>query len=197
MTYETIATLTVKTRKGGEFTIMPGQVINLAPKQAGKLLAIGKIRDVIKPAREIMDERYKVLFARIRQYDLEEADMGSDLWGAIQNVLETMDGAYLRNDLTAFQDAFDEVNLLYAKALFRTDRRIALRLYSEVLGVYLWVVKNDKDMRSLVAQGIAEAVYTADEVRKLKGLSVEGLKAVHEAKVIFENSRVILMREKT
>jgi hypothetical protein len=66
--------------------------------------------------------------------------------------------------------------------------KVAYRLYSEILGAFLWVVPDESCAKAL--RNLTEPIYTADEVRSLKGLSMEGLKAVHRAKTEFEDSRV-------
>ncbi len=70
--------------------------------------------------------------------------------------------------------------------------RAAYHVYSEILQGYLWVVETDSDMRSLKAEGITEAIYTGDEIRKLKtsGMDKEGLKVVHNVKQGFDGSQV-------
>lgn len=68
--------------------------------------------------------------------------------------------------------------------------KAAYKIYSEILQAYLWVVETDQDMHSLKAQGITEAIYTFDECQKLKGLSKDSMKCIHNVKEIFENSKV-------
>ena len=68
--------------------------------------------------------------------------------------------------------------------------RVAYRIYSEILQAFLWVVDTEKDMRTLRDRNITEPIYTADEIRKLKGINKEDLKKVHRVKEIFENSQV-------
>lgn len=70
-------------------------------------------------------------------------------------------------------------------------RSVAYRVYSEILQAYLWVVDTDEDMKALKASDkVTEAIYTHDEIRKLKGIDKEALKAVHRAKEIFQDSQV-------
>jgi hypothetical protein len=68
--------------------------------------------------------------------------------------------------------------------------RVAYRVYSEILQVFLWVVETDEDMKSLRDRSITEPIYTADEIRKLKGIDREDLKKVHRVKEVFEKSKV-------
>lgn len=65
------------------------------------------------------------------------------------------------------------------------------RIYSGILQAYLWVVETDEDMKALKAtEKVTEPIYSAHEVRKLKGMGKEGLKAVHRAKEIFQDAKV-------
>jgi membrane protease subunit (stomatin/prohibitin family) len=68
--------------------------------------------------------------------------------------------------------------------------KAAYRVYSEILQAFLWVVDTDEDMKALRGKNVTEPIYTADEIRKLKSTSKEGLKTIHEAKKIFEDSKV-------
>lgn len=68
--------------------------------------------------------------------------------------------------------------------------RVAYRIYSEILEAFLWVVNTDEDMKSLRDRSITEPIYTADVIRKLRGIDKEDLKKVHRVKEIFENSQV-------
>jgi hypothetical protein len=68
--------------------------------------------------------------------------------------------------------------------------KAAYRVYSEILQAFLWVVDTDEDMKALRGKNVTEPIYTADEIRKLKSTSKEGLKTIHEAKQIFEDSKV-------
>lgn len=68
--------------------------------------------------------------------------------------------------------------------------KVAYKVYSEVLQAHLWVVKTDQDMYSLRSQGMKEAVYTVNELRKLRDLSKDSLKEIHKVKEVFEDSKV-------
>ena len=73
----------------------------------------------------------------------------------------------------------------------RKTERIAIRIYSEILGCYLWVVETDQDLHSLRAtQGVSEAIYTSEEVEQLKTVNKEDIKAIHKIKETFENSKI-------
>ncbi|MDA8163285.1 MAG: hypothetical protein M0022_10365 [Desulfobacteraceae bacterium] len=73
---------------------------------------------------------------------------------------------------------------------------VAYKIYSNILQAFLWVVDTDEDMWALKNEGASEPIYTADEVRKLKGISKEGLKRVHGVKEVFEGSRVRDVRKR-
>jgi hypothetical protein len=68
--------------------------------------------------------------------------------------------------------------------------RVAYRIYSEILQAFLWVVDTDEDMKALRGKNVTEPIYTADEIRKLKGIDKEDLKKIHKVKEVFENSKI-------
>ena len=77
--------------------------------------------------------------------------------------------------------------------------KIAYRIYSELLGCHLWIVETHRDMGALRWQGISETIYTRDEMKELRGISKESLKAIQKIKEVFDNSKVeeINRKEKT
>ncbi len=46
------------------------------------------------------------------------------------------------------------------------------------------------DLRTLRASGVAGPIYTADEIKKIKGLPSENLQIIEEIKEVFENAIV-------
>jgi hypothetical protein len=68
--------------------------------------------------------------------------------------------------------------------------KVAYRIYSELLGCCLWVVETDHDLHSLRSQGISEAIYTAEEIQKLRRLNKDSLKEIHKIKQVFPESIV-------
>jgi hypothetical protein len=74
--------------------------------------------------------------------------------------------------------------------------RVAIKVWSEVLGCHLWVTADDEDMKALRSQGVSEAIYTGDEVRELNGLCKDSLKEIHKVKETFENSKVEQIEKK-
>lgn len=142
---------------------------------------------------ESMNEEYQQLAEWLHQFDLgqdELKDMLPALYQDIQDTIEKLDGAFLNEDLTAFQSALEMVRSLYAEALFKCGRRVAVKVWSELLNCYLWVVANDEDMQSMRSQGNAEAIYTRKEIAELKKLPKEHLKDIHKVKEIFECSKI-------
>lgn len=81
------------------------------------------------------------------------------------------------------------ISLIEAGKIIPVER-VAYRIYSEILHAYLWVVDTDEDMHFLRGRGVSEAIYTADEIRKLKGMDKENLKAIHRVKEVFEDSKI-------
>jgi len=89
------------------------------------------------------------------------------------------------------------VKSLYTEALLKCGRKVAYKVYSEVLQAYLWVVDTEKDIHTLRSQGIAEVIYTHHEIKELKKVSKEDLKEIHKVKEVFENSKIEEIKEKT
>ncbi|MEW6215918.1 MAG: hypothetical protein AB1478_12070, partial [Nitrospirota bacterium] len=143
----------------------PGEIFTPKNKDAIRgLLAEGKVR----PLSEVMAEKYRALTDWLHQFDLT-GDVLPELYLDIQDAIERLDDAFYREDLPAFQDALDRVRLLFTEGLFRCGRRVAIKVWSEPLQAYLWVVETDQDMASLRSQ-VSEAIYTASEIRKLRGM---------------------------
>ncbi len=69
--------------------------------------------------------------------------------------------------------------------------RVAYKIYSDILEACLWVIASHEYMETLrTSQNVTEAIYTADDIRKLKGMDKEGLKAVHRVKEVFPMATV-------
>lgn len=68
--------------------------------------------------------------------------------------------------------------------------RVAYKVYSEILQAYIWVVQDDKNMEALKSKGVSEAVYTADEIERLKEVDKDHLKAIHKVKETFKDSKI-------
>lgn len=85
---------------------------------------------------------------------------------------------------------------LIGKGKITPVEKVAYRIYSNILQAYLWVVDTDQDMHTLRSQEITEAIYTADEIKKLKGLSKDSLIEIHKVKQVFEKSKVMECKKK-
>jgi hypothetical protein len=64
--------------------------------------------------------------------------------------------------------------------------RVAIKIFSEMLNEELWIVADERNMDALKAEQVVDiAIYTANEIRELKGKYQEQLKTIHEAKKVF------------
>lgn len=159
------------------------------------LLSEGKVKLVA----DVMTEKYTQLTDWLHSYDLignEIRDTLSSLYEAIQRAIEDMDSAFYAEDLTAFQDALDRVRSLYTEALLKCGRKVAVRVYSEILQTYLWVVETDQDMHSLRSKGVKEAIYSTEEIQKLKDLDNDSLREIHIIKETFPESNIEEIKKK-
>lgn len=78
--------------------------------------------------------------------------------------------------------------------LSKLSRRIiAIKIYSDVLGCEIWLCGNEQIAAQLRQDDPQTVVYTADELRKLNKLqpSPEDLRAIHNTKDVFEESRIV------
>ena len=68
--------------------------------------------------------------------------------------------------------------------------QVAVKIYSQTLDAYLWVVKDVADREAL--QGVSDPVYTAAEITKLRAQkpSPEALRRVHKVKQAFPGAVV-------
>jgi hypothetical protein len=69
---------------------------------------------------------------------------------------------------------------------------VAYKIYSKILGDYLWIVASDRDLQDLVDEGIKETIYTQEEVSRIidEDVSKEGLTALHKVKGVFPAATV-------
>ncbi len=66
-----------------------------------------------------------------------------------------------------------------------------IRMYSKVLGAFLWVVADDRQAEALrVSDKAKDPVYTMTECRELKKLRKSDLSAVHMVKKAFPSAAV-------
>lgn len=68
--------------------------------------------------------------------------------------------------------------------------RVAHKVWSEILQAYLWAVDTVEDMHSLRSQGIAEIIYSHDEIKELRKFSKEDMREIHKVKEIFPESTI-------
>jgi hypothetical protein len=103
---------------------------------------------------------------------------------------ETLSGTLTLKEGQKIRLSKDEAISLIEDGSIRPIERVAYKVYSEILQTYLRIVETDQDMYSLRSQGVSEAIYTADEISKLKGIDKDSLKAIHKAKEVFQQSKV-------
>lgn len=189
MRYLTTIPIRLKT-PDGEVELKPGDTFIPKCEDAVRgLLTESKV----KPVTEVMAEKYRALTEWLAQFDLiadEIKETLPELYLDIQDRIQRLDDAFVIEDMPAFQDAFERIKQLYAEALFRTGRKIAVRVWSEPLQTHLWIVADDEDIKALRSQDITEAIYTASEIQKLKGMERDSLKAIHQVKKTFPESAI-------
>jgi len=84
----------------------------------------------------------------------------------------------------------DAIPLINEGLIFPIER-IIYRIFSRLLQKYLWIVKDGTDMKALNAsQKATDAIYTATEIRRLKGMNRETLRSIHKIKEIFPASTI-------
>lgn len=143
--------------------------------------------------KETMAGQYKELTKWLAQFNLLSVEIKEtlpELYQDIQDCIQRLDNTFINEDMPAFQNALERIRLLYTEALFKCGRHVAVKVWSEILQAYLWVVETDQDMHSLRSQGVTEAIYTGDEIKNLKGLNKDSLNQIHKVKKTFESSKV-------
>lgn len=68
--------------------------------------------------------------------------------------------------------------------------KVVYRIYSNILQAFLWVTENEAGADKLRAEGISEPIYTGHEIKELRKMPKEALKAIHNTKTVFEGSTV-------
>ncbi|MBF0556057.1 MAG: hypothetical protein HQK96_16150 [Nitrospirae bacterium] len=102
-----------------------------------------------------------------------------------------MNEAKENEDLAGFTEVKERVLSLYMQAVAYADpRSVAVKVWSEMLQCFLWVVPDRDDVKALRGNGATEAIYAHGEVMALKGSTPEHLKAVHAAKAVFTEGLV-------
>jgi len=103
---------------------------------------------------------------------------------------ETPGGTFMLKEGQKVRLSKEEAIPLIQDDLIQPIEKVAYRIYSNILQAYLWVTEDDKDRETIRAsQGVSEAIYTADEIKKLKGMD-KALKVIHKVKEVFEDSKV-------
>ena len=85
---------------------------------------------------------------------------------------------------------YDKAIRLLSECKITPVEKVANRVWSEILQAYLLVVDTDQDIPYLRSQGISEAIYTAEEIQKLRRLNKNSLKEIHKVKEVFPDSIV-------
>jgi hypothetical protein len=102
--------------------------------------------------------------------------------------IETPEGLVTLNQGQIIKLTKDEAIPFIEAGIITPVEKVAYRIYSKILQAYLWVVDTDQDMHTLRSRGNTEAIYTHDEIPKLKGLDKDALKGIQKVKEVFENS---------
>jgi len=101
------------------------------------------------------------------------------------------DGRLITDDET-LQSAIEKSPPFQAGEIMKEVKplRVAVKIYSTILGGYLWVVQDRERWPHM--EGGDVPLYDAQEIRELqeKNPSKEELKAVHEIKKVFKGSTV-------
>jgi hypothetical protein len=70
--------------------------------------------------------------------------------------------------------------------------KVAYKIFSGILQANIWLVADEEDRKALrKSLGAAEAIYTVDEIRMMKGMDADSLRRIHAAKKIFDCATVI------
>ncbi|MEO5359182.1 MAG: hypothetical protein H7843_01900 [Nitrospirota bacterium] len=187
MRYAASIPLTIKTPKG-VLDIRAGQSFKVANNEF--LLDLIKA-GTVRPVRDILLSEFSEHTKRLSELPAVDINAIPELNTEIQAAIRQMNEAMENEDLSGFKTSMEIVESLYLKAvaMLRPDA-VSVRVYSEVLGCYLWIVQSKDEAKTLRNSGVKETVYDFNEVRALKGSSPAHLKAVHTAKEVFPESRV-------
>lgn len=188
MRYAASIPLTIKTPKG-VLDIRAGQPFKVANNE----FLLGLIKEgKVRPVQDIIKEEYLQYTKRLNE--LPELDMSAwpDLNQEIQAATGKLNEAKESEDLSGFTEAKERALSLYMQAVAYADpHSVAVKMWSEVLQCFLWVVPDRDEAKALRDSGALDVVYTHDEIRALKGSTPEHLRAVHAARLEFPDSTVI------
>jgi hypothetical protein len=68
---------------------------------------------------------------------------------------------------------------------------VAVKIYSKILDAELWIVADGRDMEALQREQITDAIYTASELKELKGNAPKHIRSIHNVKREFPGSEVV------
>lgn len=112
-------------------------------------------------------------------------------FNVLENInIETPEGLVTLNQGQTIKLSKEEAIPLIQDGLIQPIEKVAYKIYSEILQGYLWIVDTDADMHSLRGLSVTEAIYTTDEVKKLKGIDKDALKGIQTVKKVFEKSKI-------
>ncbi len=103
----------------------------------------------------------------------------------IHKALSELDDAWSRIDYPSLQRACEAIERLILKAWADdySKRKEAVRIYSEVVGDYVYLVSNESVLSHMKAEGLV--CYTPEEIIHMGKLSAEEVKAIHCVKKQF------------
>jgi len=189
MRYQVLHSFKVKTSQG-EMQLQLGQVITLPHDKAIRLLNEGKV----KPVKDVMANEFHSLCKWLEGFDLGSEEIKERLpalYQDLRDAIAEMDSCFVNEDLQGFLKAISKIRQIYTDALFCCGRRVVVKIYSQLLEAYLWVVVDSRDVKALRPQGVIEPVYTPDEIARLKGLPTDGIRLTHRAKQTFLDGTII------
>lgn len=105
--------------KTGELVIQPGQVVILTHEKAAQLLNSGKITPIGKAVYEVSEEKFKELADKLSRNALTADEIKAQrpgIYQQLQEAINEMDSAWLKEDLEAFSKAINRVEELYFEA---------------------------------------------------------------------------------
>jgi hypothetical protein len=105
--------------------------------------------------------------------------------------VETPKGAVTLKHGQIIKLSKDEAIPLIEAEMIIPVEKVAYKVYSEILQAYLWVAHDLDDRNTLRSNGMTEAIYTADEIKKLKGTDRGLLRQIHECKEAFSMSNIV------
>ncbi|MBF0517107.1 MAG: hypothetical protein HQK97_08315 [Nitrospirae bacterium] len=187
MRYAASIPLTIKTPKG-VLNIRAGQPFKVANNE----FLLGLIKEgKVRPVQDIIKEEYRHYTRRLSEFPELNISAWPELNQEIQAATGKLNEAKENEDLPTFTQAKEKVLSLYMQALaYAAPHSVAVKVWSEVLQCFLWVVPDRGDVKAIRDSGVSGAIYAHGEVKALKGSAPEHLRAVHAAKVVFTDGMV-------